>query len=129
MCPPRHSSDLDKRQQRQTQRTVVLAIADKYTTKLMLGASFGDLRLALHGQAEEDARLAAATNGTAPAPNAETAATTASATQSTAKAGAANTQPDKAITSEELGRIKPLYRGPPSARIEIIRGDEIGRAH
>src|SRR3546814_19171003 len=83
MCPPRHSSDLDKRQQRQTQRTVVLAIADKYTTKLMLGASLGDLRLALHGQAEEDARLAAATNGTAPAPNAETAATTASATQST----------------------------------------------
>ncbi|HEY9545708.1 MAG TPA: Flp pilus assembly protein CpaB [Solimonas sp.] len=114
----------DKRQQRQTQRTAVLAIADKDTTKLMLGASLGDLRLALHGQAEEDARLAAATNGTAPAPNAETAATTASATQSTAKAGAANTQPDKAITSEELGRIKPLYRGPPSARIEIIRGDD-----
>src|SRR3546814_7004773 len=93
-----------------TQRTAVLAIADKDTTKLMLGASLGDLRLALHGQAEEDARLAAATNGTAPAPNAETAATTASATQSTAKAGAANTQPDKAITSEELGRIKQIGR-------------------
>src|SRR3546814_2148771 len=68
--------------------------------------------------------LAAATNGTAPAPNPEAGATTATGTQSTAKAGAANTQPDKAITSEELGRIKPLYRGPPSARIEIIRGDD-----
>src|SRR3546814_10725126 len=85
----------------------------------MLGASLGDLRLALHGQAEEDARLAAATNGTAPAPNAETAATTASATQSTAKAGAATMQPYKAPTSEALSRIKPLYREPPSARVEI----------
>ncbi|NGY05285.1 Flp pilus assembly protein CpaB [Solimonas terrae] len=101
----------DQRQQQQSQRTAVLAIADKDTTKLMLGASLGDLRLALHGQAEEDA----AANGTL---------ASADAAAPEGKPAADGVQPDKPITSEELGRIKPLHPPPPRARIEIIRGSD-----
>lgn len=113
----------DKRQQRQTQRTAVLAIADKDTTRLMLGSSLGDLRLALHGQADEDARVAAAANGDASAASSESAMTV-TAPPSSDKSAPTTTQLDKAITSEELGRLKPLHQGTPRARIEIIRGND-----
>jgi pilus assembly protein CpaB len=107
----------DQRQQRQSQRTAVLAIADKDTTKLMLGASVGELRLALHGQAEEDAGAIVAADGGA-------AAQTVAAGAPAAAPKAASGQLDKAITTEELGRIKPLHPIAPRARIEIIRGND-----
>lgn len=118
----------DNRQQRQTQRTAVLAIADKDTTKLMLGASLGDLRLALHGQADEDAATKttlADGSGTVPAAPASGAPGSTAAARAAARAAPDSSRPDKAITSEELGRIKPLPgHVVPRARIEIIRGND-----
>jgi pilus assembly protein CpaB len=104
--------DDSQSQQRQQQRTAVLAIADQDTTKLMLGASVGELRLALHGQADEDAAVAGAAHpaGTAVA----------------ATAGRpGDPRPDKVITTAELGRIRPPPgRALPTTRIEIIRGSD-----
>lgn len=108
--------------QRQS-RTAVLAIAESDTTKLMLGSSLGELRLALHGQGEElaaaDAASATATaGGPIPAGGEPAAATVAVDT------GKPKARPEKVITSEELARIKP----PPGARtttqVEIYRGNE-----
>lgn len=83
-------------------RTAVLAVPDADTTKLMLGASLGELRLALHSQ-----NLAALAEDAAVAP-------------------AAPAAPEKAIGLEELARIKPLpskqSNVPAPARIEVIRG-------
>lgn len=83
-------------------RTAVLAVPDADTTKLMLGASLGDLRLALHSQ-----------NVTATA-EAEAAPLNARAV------------PEKAIGLDELARIKPLpskqASAPALAQIEVIRG-------
>ncbi len=89
-------------------RTAVLAVPDTDTTKLMLGASLGDLRLALHSQ-----NVASSEGGAAPE-----AAVTVADTSSTA--------PDKAISLDELARIKPpptkQSAAPSQARIEVIRG-------
>ena len=120
----------DKKQQQRQQRTAVLAISEKDTTKLMLGASLGELRLALHGQSDEDNGQTVATTGdagAAPAPAAAdaTAAPAADAKAETAAKPAAGT-PDKVITSAELGRIKPPPgKYTPSARIEVIRGNQL----
>ncbi|SEQ57048.1 pilus assembly protein CpaB [Solimonas aquatica] len=83
------------------QRTAVLAIPDKDTTKLMLGSSLGDLRLALHGQSElqggdgENGALAVVDPKAA----------------------------ERVITSAELARLRPV--GPPTARIEVVRGNDV----
>lgn len=90
----------NQRQQAQ-QRTAVLAIAEKDTTKLMLGSSLGDLRLALHGQSEQ-----------APGEAGEVIA-----------AASDKTRVEKVITSAELARLRPV--GAPSARIEIVRGNDV----
>ncbi|HEY0973481.1 MAG TPA: Flp pilus assembly protein CpaB [Solimonas sp.] len=91
-------------------RTAVLAVRETDTTKLMLGASLGDLRLALHSQNT----AAVAEDGAAGAD-----------AGATAKADA--TRSEKAISLDELARLKPLptRQGdapPPQARIEVIRG-------
>jgi len=87
-------------------RTAVLAVPDTDTTKLMLGASLGDLRLALHSQNSASAEGSAAPD------------TAAAATDTAA--------PDKAISLDELARIKPpptkQSTAPIQARIEVIRG-------
>ncbi len=89
-------------------RTAVLAVPDTDTTKLMLGASLGDLRLALHSQ-----NVASSEGGAVP----EAAAMV---------ADAASVAPDKAISLDELARIKPpptkQSATPSQARIEVIRG-------
>lgn len=81
-------------------RTAVLAVPDVETTKLMLGASLGELRLALHSQNTEVA-----------------AATGASADQQV---------PDKAISVAELSRLKPAPTSQkpvaPPPPVEIYRG-------
>jgi pilus assembly protein CpaB len=93
----------DKQQQRQ-QRTAVLAISEKDTTKLMLGASVGELRLALHGQGDEVGTEVAATtvaDETAVPGSTATAAVTPSAPIKPAD----KARIEKVITTEELGRV------------------------
>lgn len=108
----------EQRQQRQ-QRTAVLAIADKDTTKLMLGASLGELRLALHGQADE-----AGIEATDVAADAEGAPPAAGPAPVVATA-VGKERPEKVITAEELGRVKPPPGvAVPVTRVEIFRGNE-----
>lgn len=103
----------DERAQRQ-QRTAVLAIAEKDTTRLMLGASLGELRLALRGQ--NDGTQIAVTDGNADGGTGSAAASV-SATD--------RARLEKVITAEELGRIRPPPgAAAPSARIEVIRGND-----
>lgn len=66
--PPKGLED-EKDKQAQTQarreRTAVLAIPEAQVTKVLLGASFGELRLALHGTASSDSAAAPATDAAA----------------------------------------------------------------
>jgi pilus assembly protein CpaB len=95
--------------QRSRVRTAVLAVPEKDTTKLMLGVSLGELRLALHGQGvppEADGGQAVAAAATA--------------------ADAAKRPPENAIGIAELARIKPppsAAKVPPRPRVEILRGN------
>lgn len=87
-------------------RTAVLAVPEADTTKLMLGASLGELRLALHSQA---------------------APVDASAEPADATKTAARTRPEKAISLEELARLRGSAGPGPAtttqaATVEIIRG-------
>jgi pilus assembly protein CpaB len=85
-------------------RTAVIAVPEPETTRVMLGASLGELRLALRaGQAPAGAEVAAA--GT---PGAE----------------------DKIITAAELGRLKATLAGKPKAeqsrpKVTVYRGSEV----
>ncbi len=92
----------DGSQQRSRVRTAVLAVPEAATTKLMLGASLGDLRLALHSQA-------------APTGEAESLAV-ASATAAPSKS------PEKAIGLAELARLKRASEAAPPPTVEILRG-------
>ncbi len=106
--------------QRARVRTAVIAVPDKDTTRLMLGASLGELRLALHGQsADPDAgetaemppiepAFAATVAGTAPAPTAAPV-------------------PDKAISLAELSRMqrKSGAQAPARPKVEILRGSAL----
>lgn len=95
----------DDNNQRSRQRTAVLAVAEDQTTKLMLGSSLGELRLALHSQAEPLAGDVAQAAGEAQVPG-----------RVSAKS------PDKAIGLAELGRLKPPSQDRPRPRVEILRG-------
>lgn len=108
-------TDEDRQRRQQQQRTAVLAIAETDTTKLMLGASLGELRLALHGQSE-----------TAEVAQAGGDESTATAAPPAAKPGAGSKmRPDKVITIEELARVRPPPGAVvPTTRIEVIRGND-----
>ncbi|MFP5357028.1 MAG: Flp pilus assembly protein CpaB [Gammaproteobacteria bacterium] len=111
----------ENQEARRRVRTAVIAVPEKDTTKIMLGISMGELRLSLHGQRPE---LADASD-TAAEGAGEGAVTSAPAT--------ASTIPDKAITLEELARIKPPPKPatgpapPPRPTVEIIRGTQAER--
>jgi len=102
----------------QVPRTAVLAIPEKDTTKLMLGSSVGELRLALHGKA--------------PAAGEEVAAAEVPSCQPKPGVKPPETPtacgPDRIITTEELGQIKNARarsgNAEPTTRIEVIRGNE-----
>jgi pilus assembly protein CpaB len=102
--------DADERR-RQRQRTAVIAVKQDQTTRLMLGASLGELRLALHSQAEPAADT---TEGGLPR------------TAEAIAADKARGAPDRAITIAELSRIKASAANAPAPRprVEIIRGSE-----
>lgn len=106
--------DEASRNQRQA-RTAVLAIPEKETTKLMLGSSLGELRLALHGQRDDSTE--AATTAAAGDASATAAATPAAS----AKTG---TRPEKAITSAELARLKPPPGVVRQNKVEVFRGND-----
>lgn len=105
------------------QRTAVLAVPENDTTRLMLGASMGELRLALHGtQTVADAGAAAPT-GSAPAdivlPLSEDAL----------KTEAAKKVPDLAYTARQLSRVElpPAEKKKVVVREKVViyRGSEI----
>lgn len=83
-------------------RTAVLAVPDSETTRVMLGASLGEIRLALRGQT----------------PPAEASA-----------AGAEQAQSDKIVTAAELGRLKAAQgKAKPAEerpKITVYRGSEV----
>jgi pilus assembly protein CpaB len=89
----------DGSQQRSRVRTAVLAVPETDTTKLMLGASLGDLRLALHSQAAPAGETLVAASATPPK------------------------SPEKAIGLAELARLKRISDAPPRPTVEILRGD------
>jgi pilus assembly protein CpaB len=88
----------DGSQQRSRLRTAVLAVPESDTTKLMLGASLGDLRLALHSQSAPAGETAVAAAATPPK------------------------SPEKAIGLAELARLKRASDAPPRPTVEVLRG-------
>lgn len=104
---------------RRRQRTAVLAVPDAQTTRVMLGASLGDLRLALRGQqtgSGEELPAAQFTDSGLPLSDA-------------ALARARDQKvPDKAITAADLARVKPPpaqeRKTAPSVVVEVILGSQ-----
>jgi pilus assembly protein CpaB len=96
-------------------RTAVLSVKDADTTKLMLGASLGELRLALRSQNLEAAQGESTASGLPLSPEA-------------VAAEKAKRVPDKAISVAELARMKPApsdeKKPPPKPKVEIIRGSK-----
>lgn len=104
---------------RRRQRTAVIAVPDKDTTRVMLGVSLGDVRLALRGQQTAASEEAPADLTVGGLPLSET-----------AKAADKDQKvPDKAITAAELSRVKPPpaleKKLPPPAVVEVIQGSQI----
>ncbi len=97
-------------------RTAVVAVPEKDTTRVMLGASLGEIRLSLKRQ-----QVAGAENGgddASPLPLAQPAEP---------KAEISPSEKDKVITLDELTRIaavKPKRVAPPPYIIEVFRGNE-----
>lgn len=102
--------------ERRRTRTAVLAVPDADTTRVMLGASLGELRLALHGQvAPGEEQAAEASPGGLPL-SAEAIA-----------AQEAQKVPDKAVTVGELSRVKPppvQNKKAPPPTVEVYRGSQ-----
>lgn len=96
-------------------RTAVLAVPDGETTRVMLGASLGELRLALHGAAP--ATSAVAESGLPLSP------------ETVALEQASAAVPDKVITAQELAQIKKSTQKkndeiPP---VEVYRASQLDR--
>lgn len=108
-----------RNQQQRRSRTAVLAVPEAQTTRLMLGASQGELRLALYGQGVPGAE-------SLPAPETTVAGGLPASPQAVA-AIEADKVPDKALTIDQLARINP----PPSRQaaqplsVPIYRAAEV----
>lgn len=106
-------------QQNRRQRTAVIAVPEAETTRVMLGANLGEIRLALRGQqlAGAEESIAELTPSGLPLSDA-------------AKAQAQDQKvPDKAITAAELSRVKPP---PAQARkapetVELVLGSKTSK--
>lgn len=109
---PEGIKDDQGNQQVRHQRTAVLAVPEADVTKLMLGVSKGEIRLALHGQTQPDGATTppVADNGLPLTPKA-------------LEALNANKVPDKAYTGAQLGRITPPAKSRAAKpAVEVIRG-------
>lgn len=99
-------------------RTAVIAVPEADTTKVMLGASMGELRLALKGQTPEGEgkTVEPSTEGGLPL------------SEEAVAADEAKKIPDKAVTASDLSRIKPPpaneKKAPPAPTVEVYRGAE-----
>jgi len=100
-------------------RTAVLAVPEAETTRVMLGASLGELRLSLRGQdpTGEEKRVAEVTAGGVPlAPGAASAV------------GEAPKVPDQTVTASQLARTQPPPQKSKAAQapppVEVYRGAE-----
>ncbi len=98
-------------------RTAVLAVPEKETTRLMLGASQGELRLALYGQTPSGELPVEDTTVAGGVPANDKALATAES----------NKVPDKALAMNELARIKPppaKQRSQP-VQVPVYRADKV----
>ena len=105
-------------QSRRRLRTAVLAVPEKETTRIVLGAGLGEVRLALRGQqtASGEETTAEFTEGGLPLSDA-------------AKAAVKDEKvPDKAVTASEISRVKPApaiaSKVRPRETVEIILGSK-----
>lgn len=138
----------DDRQQQRRQRTAVIAVPVEDTTRVMLGASLGELRLSLRGEPEprvDVVDVGAAADGDAEAAAATPEALAPSAQQAAAQPDEAADQPDegesdsekseeRVITLRELTAIKDKReedkdkpKAPPRAVIEVYMGTDSHR--
>ena len=110
----------DEKNARRRTRTAVLAVPEADVTRVMLGMSVGELRLALRGQRPE-----------AVAGGDETTEAGLPMTAEAVQAQADAKVPDQVVSLEELGRIKPppaaVRAAPPRPSVEIIRANEVIR--
>jgi pilus assembly protein CpaB len=107
------------------ERTVVIAVPDAEVTRVMLGVSLGEVRLALHGKSQDETQTAGAAAAAA-APAEVSGESLAADGQATApgKVAADQPLPDLPYTSAELGRLKrPHPVGAPQGVI-IYRGTQ-----
>ena len=137
--PPGAQPNPNNPQQQRHERTVVVAVPDEEVTRVMLGVSLGEVRLALHGQNRDQTQVAATAPGTAapataaappaaPAPTSVSGGSLPGGNAATpAKPGADQPLPDMPFTSAELAQLKPPH--PASAKgvpqgIVIYRGSK-----
>ena len=115
---PEGLPEAEEQNRRRRQRTVVLAVPDADATKLMLGASLGQIRLSMHSQAVKDGAAEAGAEGL---PISE---------QELARR-AAKQVPDQAYTASELMKVKkpPAEQKkkppPPPPKVVVHRGSEV----
>jgi pilus assembly protein CpaB len=104
-----------ERQQGRHVRTAVLAVPEAETTRVMLGASLGEVRLALRGQRETEPVSADAAGGIPLSPEA-------------VAAKEAQKVPDKTVTAAELSTVRPApakdKKPAPAPSVEVYRGSE-----
>jgi len=144
--PPKGLDDEKTKNKNQPQvqrreRTAVLAIPEAQVTRVLLGAEYGELRLALHGAPAPGTEVAAADAAAAPAADAGIAAvsaepakplTAAEKAKAEAEAAAAALAAEQVITATELTKLAPKVKKKDAARvapprppaIEIIRGSD-----
>lgn len=116
LVQPPKGLEQDKNQQPRRERTAVFAVPKDDTTRVLLGASMGEVRLALHGQ-QKETETAAATETVAP-PVAEPVASPAT------PAGNKTPPPDKLITAVELGWVKPPAPAKGGSGVVVYRGSK-----
>ncbi|MDP3294132.1 MAG: Flp pilus assembly protein CpaB [Nevskia sp.] len=120
----------DKQAQARRERTAVLAIPEPQVTKVLLGSSYGELRLALHGT---PATTAAAADSGAPAISAVSGTVSSLPLSPEAKAKAdaeVELAAAQIITATELTQLiakgkKKAVRSEGPPRIEIYRGSDL----
>lgn len=130
-----------QQQQQRRERTVVVAVPDSDVTRVMLGASLGEVRLALHGHAPDEAPAtqqaaapdaaatpaagATASAGPTPVSGASLPQQTAAAAPAKSGTDAQSDLPDQPYTSADLAKLKPKHaaKGAPQG-IVIYRGSK-----
>lgn len=123
---PEGLGDEEEQERRRRQRTVVLAVPDDKVTRLMLGSSIGEVRLAMHGQKSETAGLDALADD-----DVEPISDTELAQAAEAKAGEADAgtdEDDAPLTAAKLSEVeKPKKESnrPPRHRIYVYHGADV----